>query len=530
MLRSVAALLLGGLLLCTTGCKKDPNTPAYWDAALKKAHSTPDKLRVLNTLTTSSFLALPVVPVLQAHLVAEKSPPVKAALARALGMVKDASSVPPLIGAIDISSSATEVQSANREIVTALSNLADPTAIPALLPLLHNSDPFTRVNAIDALGKLKAKEAVEPLMKLAADGTVEPLEVRRAILALGDIGDTRALPLLVQMLYQERGALSFYQESAFALFAFGKPAVDALLPVLDGKDAALNAWAKEQKISDGALFAKAAQVLGDLDDASAERSLLARLAFQAADPAQRLFVRMMAASALGRMHSHAGAKALESMVDETEPMARMDYLRALAFAGGPDSAPAVASAAAKGPWELREPTLATLGLLAADVTATEKVRKDERAKTAAECKQSPGDEGCQKVEDLTLARLKAVDAAELPIRAAEECKADMACWAKKLDENDVGVRRRAALELGKHGKGADVKALLSHLTEKELETRLYIIQAANFLVDHDAGAATAARDSLPALDKQLADERGKSEFSNVSEELHRLLARLLRKA
>ena len=95
------------------------------------------------------------------------------------------------------------------------------------------------MDAIEALGKLKSTDAVEPLMAVARDGTQEPQVVRKAAQALGEIGDPRAVPTLVHLLDQERGPVTFYPEASFALFQIGKPSTDALLPVLRGEDSAL---------------------------------------------------------------------------------------------------------------------------------------------------------------------------------------------------------------------------------------------------------------------------------------------------
>ena len=59
------------------------------------------------------------------------------------------------------------------------------------------------LEAIRSLGEQRAKEAVEPLMALALDDSLEPLINRRAIQALGEIGDARAIPTLVKMMFKQ---------------------------------------------------------------------------------------------------------------------------------------------------------------------------------------------------------------------------------------------------------------------------------------------------------------------------------------
>jgi hypothetical protein len=112
--------------------------------------------------------------------------------------------------------------------------------------------------------------------------------------------------------------------------------------------------------------------------------------------------------------------------------------------------------------------------------------------------------------------------------AAAECKADATCWVKHLDAKDEGTRERAAYEIGRSGNAAVIDELMKRLTEKNLDTRLAIIQGADWLIDDSKDAMAQARKSLPALEKQVADEKGKTEFVKVNEDLRRLLAKLQR--
>ena len=62
-----------------------------------------------------------------------------------------------------------------------------------------------------------------------------------------------------------------------------------------------------------------------------------------------------------------------------------------------------------------------------------------------------------------------------------------------------------------------------------LDTRLAIIQGADWLIDDSKDAAAEAKKTtLEPLRKQIADERGKTEFVKVNEDLRRLLAKLER--
>jgi hypothetical protein len=68
-------------------------------------------------------------------------------------------------------------------------------------------------------------------------------------------------------------------------------------------------------------------------------------------------------------------------------------------------------------------------------------------------------------------------------------------------------------------------ALAGRLSEKDLETRLALIQALDWLVDSKESAAKV-REVLPKIQAQLSDEKGNSHFVKVNEDLRRLASRL----
>jgi len=72
-------------------------------------------------------------------------------------------------------------------------------AVPALLNSLNHPSINIRVGAIEALAAIRDIRAIDPLVALL--GSEENSEVRwAAALALGEIGDTRSIPALVQSL------------------------------------------------------------------------------------------------------------------------------------------------------------------------------------------------------------------------------------------------------------------------------------------------------------------------------------------
>jgi HEAT repeat protein len=517
------------LLLTLSGCKVDPTTPAYWEKTLGKARRAQDKVRVVETLRSSGHLNTSFLPLLHGWLKEEGKPEVKAAVARALGDVRSPESVGPLSDAMDLGATDSSANLMNKELAAALGEIGDPKAGPVLLKMLKARDNFTRIEAVDALGRMRVTEAVEPLIQMATDEGVEPFLNKKAIEALGRIGDARAVPVLVRMLTKERPGVSFYGESAFSLFLLGQPAADALLPALQGKDAELSRWMQQNKINPASYSFKAAQVLGHLRERRAESVLVQQLAFKHEDPRIQAMVRMRAADALARMRSTMAVKPLAAMAAEPDATVRQAYTYALGLLGGREALPALEKAAGQGDWYARESSIEGLSMLGdeRELPVLEKLMAAEPARTASECEEYGG-EGCEDPAALAKKRAETIARHGKRLEAAKACGADAGCWAKKLEDADKGVVERAALELGRGRSAAHVTALLARMTERDLNARQALILGVEWLLEDSKEAASQARSALPTLEKQLSEEKGRTEFVLVNEDLRRLVARLQR--
>src|SRR6185436_18834796 len=113
---------------------------------------------------------------------------------------------------------------------------------------------------------------------------------------------------------------------------------------------------------------------------------------------------------------------------------------------------------------------------------------------------------------------------------AKECKNDATCWSKKLSDGHEGVRARAGYEVGRSKNAGLVGEMMKHLTEENLDTRLAIIQGIDWLVHDSKEAGKAAQAQLDALDKQIIEEKGKTQFMKVNEDLRRLAVKIRRSA
>jgi HEAT repeat protein len=454
---------------------------------------------------------------------------VKASVARALGDVKNPASVGPLGNTVDLTGTDSASNMMNKELAGALGEIGDPKAVPVLMKLLKARDNFTRVEAVEALGRMRSPEAVEPLIQLASDEGVEPFLNKKAIEALGQIGDARAVPTLLRMMTKERRGVSFHGESAFSLFQVGQPAADALLAVLEDKDEELSRWAEQNHINPASYSFKAAQVLGQLREHRAEGTLMRQLAFKHEDPRIQAIVRMYSADALARMRSAAAVKPLAAMAAEPDASVRQTYTYALVRLGGREALPALEKAAAQGHWYAREVSIEGMTLLGdeRELPVLEKLAAAEPARTAAEC-EAVGGEGCEDPAALGQKRAEAIAKHGKRLEAAKACGTDTGCWVKKLEDADKGVVERAAMEVGRGRSAAHVGALLGRMTETNLDARQALILGVEWLLEDTKEAAAPARSALPALEKQLAEEKGRTEFVLVNEDLRRLVVRLQR--
>lgn len=529
MRRCLAALSLALALAVLPGCKGDPKTPEYWEKKLAGAKRADGRVQVLESLRSSGNLQESFLPMLHAKLAAEKKSEVKAALARTIGDLKSPTSLEPLQSALEPTTTDSETALANKELAAALGKLGDPKAAPALTGLLKAKDNYTKVEAIQALGLLRAPQAVDPLVKLASDEDSDNFLKKKAIEALGRIGDPKAVPILMKMLTKERQGISFYVESSFALYQVGTPAADALLAAMEGRDTELTKWAQANGVHPASYAMKGAQILGDLRDKRAEAALLKQLAFSNSDPRIQALVRMQAAEALGRMRSAAAVKPVSALSAEEDPTVRTSYVRALVLLGGRDALPALEKAAGQGDWYAREVAMRGVALLGNEQEQQffTKWAQNEPALTAKECQDYGGD-GCDKPEALGTKRGETILRYGKVLEAAKACNADPACWTKKLEDKEPRVVERAALELGRSGSPQAAAAMAGRLNEKDLDTRFALIQALDWMVGDSKEAATKLHEALPKIQSQLANEKGDSNFVKVNEDLRRLAFRLER--
>lgn len=237
----------------------------------------------------------------------KKDSGVRRSAAVALGQIKDAWAVEPLIAALTYSNPKnSEVRQAAAE---ALVQIGDARAVEPLIATLKDWSPDVRKAAIEALGQIKNTRAIEPL--IAALKHEDRSGMRRAAAeALGQVKDARAAESLIVAL--QDGAHEVSIAAAEALGRIGAPAVEPLVAALKDGDSAMRKTAVEALIKIGAAPAvepliavlkdgnrdmrnSAASALGMIGDARAVEPLIAALKDK--DSA----VRSLATRALGQI-------------------------------------------------------------------------------------------------------------------------------------------------------------------------------------------------------------------------------------
>ncbi len=199
-----------------------------------------------------------------------------------------------------ISALSDEDTDVRQNAIIALGNLGDPRAVEPLISALSDEDTDVRQNAIIALGKLGDSRAVEPLIAALKDA--DPFMRSRAAFALGEIEDSRAIEPLIDALKDEDRLMRF-------------SAVDALNQLDDQR--VIELLIAALKDADPFMRSRAAFALGKLDDSRDVGPLISALSDEDTD------VRRNAIIALGNLgDSQAVEPLIVTLKDETRPNER----------------------------------------------------------------------------------------------------------------------------------------------------------------------------------------------------------------
>ncbi len=109
------------------------------------------------------------------------------------------------------------------EAVKSLGESEQPEAIEYLIQATGDPDEAVRIKAIDYLGKLRATSATQVLVQKLFMREVDPPVKNRILVALGRIGDAKAVQPITEFLGQDPNP-EMASTAAFALGEIGDPA------------------------------------------------------------------------------------------------------------------------------------------------------------------------------------------------------------------------------------------------------------------------------------------------------------------
>lgn len=238
--------------------------------------------------------------------------------AKALGRIRDARAIEPLLPLLQ-----DKVKAVREEAATALADLGE-CAVASLVGALKHSEWLVRLHAVEALGKSRSAEAVEPLLWVLFNDPDQAVR-EDVVRALGQLGDGRAWEFLVTAM-KEPGLRTLAVE---ALGRIGdRRAVPVLMAVLEGGDRPASravagcgdSWDEEMNTKGAAVRA-----LGSLADDAAIPSLLKAL--------NETVTRADAATALVRFGTKVVAPLVTIMTQTADENLRFHAKDALAKVG-----------------------------------------------------------------------------------------------------------------------------------------------------------------------------------------------------
>jgi len=145
---------------------------------------------------------------------------------KALGDTGDKKVTEPLLNLLGRA----EDETAYVALLEALGDLKDERAVGALLRLLEHRNALVASKAAESIGKIGNRGVVPVLVKVARKSTMTSVRYS-AVFALGELGDSEPVDMLLGFLKSEDASLRYAAAHSLAMIADEK-ALDALLEVL----------------------------------------------------------------------------------------------------------------------------------------------------------------------------------------------------------------------------------------------------------------------------------------------------------
>lgn len=526
---ATVAGLVAAIALCSFGCDSGPKPGeegAYWGKKLLEAKDPAKRDAAMKHLQeVKDPSSLP-------SLYEELKQPIseqRASVVELIGLVGDKSSVDAIVSSIDPFAGAGRDKEArfktntNEKAIKAISRIAqkDPSvaqnagATGAIQKLLKSNSLDVQLAAITALGDLKVTSAVDELIEIA-DGHPNNFIVKNACLALTEIGDPKAAEVMGKLMFFERPPASFYVESSYGLFTLGKPA----LPVLDALWKGDFKPIEQLHVDPMVMKTKAVVVYGDIADPGTFDRIIEAATTEGSTTGPAL-LRIEGQRAAGRIGLDKVVPALKKQMDNVDVSQSEHALAALVQLGRREIAGDL--------WGM---------------TTSDGYMKNCKSQDNTEDQCKFNEVQVRKVRLLNWSRIapgsqyadfeKALAAEQNPkvkaelekvkprLEVARDCDGKIPCLIEKLKAENPLARDRAAYELLWANTDASRDALIGALTDKDNEVRYAAIMGV--LRKLPADSAKLA----DVVAKQLADEKGQTQYIRINEDLKRLEVRLRR--
>jgi HEAT repeat protein len=496
----IFVLFTAGCLLSLSGCQKKCKTGQdtdCWIQAMEDAQQRSKAIRELKSIGDRK--AEPAL--IKAFTAAVDKPKQREELAELFKKWKSKAAAQVMLKAIDYnvgpdadSRKSKTTNRINQKIASALGAIQDPKSIDPLLRLMNSTrSPHTMRAAILALAHFRAKQAVDDLIKIVGKSSI-PIRVRvKAIFALGEIGQTKAVPVLINALYKDKARL--FAPARLALVNMGKAAVRPLIKTLTGRNPKVNEILDaDTHILQGAMEANAAQVLGDIGDPSAVKPLLNRMKKVSTwDSGNRFLVLARLIAALGDIGDPGPVKDIQKYLGQDYLNIRHVVTGALTCIGDRKAMAGLLKAAHQGSVVERIAAMEAIGNLGTD-KARAKIRKISK----------PG---------LAATKTKVLQ----QLQAFAQCKRSVDCWVARLSDKNPALREKAAYELGYMKDSKALQALLGLLGDPSVLVRWGVITALGKLDNPKA---------IDAITAQAKKDKGSHRYRVLNTKYNLLAAKL----
>ena len=497
------------------GCYNDPTDPKTWIKQLGDPRDSKEAVRQLVKLKDRQAVG----PLIELYKHSHDSEQLKA-----IASFDDPASVPTLIDSLDYTEDSFDDASI---AATALGEIGDKSAVDPLMKALVKQLPVkTRANvvkleAMKALAKIKDPRAVEALIKVLSTPSEEQdlFLNQKAAIYLGQFADPKAVPALVRGLFMSgsgaTAGANIYQQCRTALIAIGEPSVDKLVETMQRKNLDVEVDAKKYNFFPGIVVQKSTVLLGDIRSKKAVPAMIEELGKPdeglKAPPGQGVSGHQSLIVALGQISGPDVEKPLLAVLIDPKrhTKERSAAAEALNLVGDPSALPVLLKVA-QGKFINGTTIDPEAGaVVASAATAYSRLADDSAANITF-----------QKVPEEIADMAEVFKNAATRLQLAKDCKKDLACFAKALNDKDGIKAEKAAIMLARMGKPGLIE-LSKAVGAQDLSVRLVVLAG----IDHNGDKSSV--ECIAALNKQIEHDEGKSgDLKHMVDEMRAVKAQL----